>query len=101
MRTIGFSSAMNMQPPDDDPASIAGYKFGIYAGFFIELLGMLLGGIILLGGIQMKNLGNFGLAMTASIAALLPCHYCCLLGIAFGIWALIVLNQEDVKSAFR
>ena len=100
LRILNFSSAINAAPPGVDPASAAGFRFGIYFGFVIELLGMLLGGTIILGAIQMKNLGNYGLAMTASIAALLPCHYCCLLGIAFGIWALIVLNQEDVKSAF-
>jgi hypothetical protein len=29
----------------------------------------------------------------------LPC--CCCAGTPFGIWALIALNQPDVKDAFR
>ena len=100
-RTINFSSAMSAAPHGGDPGFAAGFKFGIYAGFGIELLGLLLGGLIILGAIQMKNFGSYGLAMTASIVAMIPCHYCCLLGIPFGIWALVVLLSEDVKSAFR
>jgi hypothetical protein len=100
-RTIGFSNAMSSMPQGGDANFAAGYKFGIYAGFGIELLGLLLGGLIILGAIQMKNLSSFSLAMTASIVAMIPCHYCCVLGIPFGIWSLIVLLSEDVKSAFR
>jgi hypothetical protein len=100
-RTIGFSNAMHGMPHGGDAAFAAGYKFGIYAGFGIELLGLLLGGLIILGAIQMKNLSSFSLAMTASIVAMIPCHYCCLLGIPFGIWSMIVLLSEDVKSSFR
>ena len=47
-------------------------------------------------------LGGAGLALTGCILACIPC--CspgCVLGIPFGIWGLIVLNQEDVKRAFQ
>jgi hypothetical protein len=103
LRIINFSSVINQPPPfgAGDPASVTQFKFGVYLGFGIELLGLLLGGLIILGAIQMKNLSSFSLAMTASIVAMIPCHYCCLLGIPFGIWSLIVLLSEDVKSSFR
>lgn len=100
LRFINFSTVINRPPPGVDAATAAGFKFGIYAGFGIELVGLLLGGAVILGALQMKNLGNYGLAMTACILAMIPCHYCCLIGIPFGIWALITLMQEDVKSAF-
>jgi predicted Zn finger-like uncharacterized protein len=55
---------------------------------------------ILMGGIKMKQLQSFGLAMTASILALLPCGNCCCIGLPLGIWALVVLNKPDVKNSF-
>ena len=64
-------------------------------------LGICLGGTMFLCAWKMKNLESYGYALTASIIALLPCQYCCVLTLPFAIWALIVLNQPDVKSAFR
>jgi hypothetical protein len=38
--------------------------------------------------------------MVASVVAMLPCQCCCLFGLPFGIWALVVLNKPEVKSHF-
>ena len=58
--------------------------------------------IILLGAIKMKNLESYGFSMTAAILAMIPCTWpCCLLGLPFGIWALVVLSNDQVKAAFR
>jgi hypothetical protein len=46
------------------------------------------------------RLQYFGLVMAAVIVAMLPCQCCCLLGLPFGIWALVVLNKPEVKSQF-
>jgi hypothetical protein len=57
---------------------------------------------ILIGAIKMKGLENYGFAMTASIIAMIPCvSPCCLLGLPFGIWALVVLSDPAVKSSFK
>ena len=49
----------------------------------------------------MGRLEGYGLAMTASIFAMIPCvGPCCLLGLPFGIWSVTVLNRRDVKAAF-
>ena len=32
---------------------------------------------------------------------MLPCSVCCLLGLPMGIWALIVLLDNDVKQVFN
>jgi hypothetical protein len=57
--------------------------------------------IIALGAFQMKNLSNYGMAMTATILSMIPCcSPCYILGIPFGIWSLIVLLNPDVKGAF-
>jgi hypothetical protein len=56
--------------------------------------------VTILGAIQMKNLTSYGYALTASIAAMLPCTGCCIAGIPVGIWSLIVIHRSDVKSAW-
>lgn len=56
---------------------------------------------VLYGGIQMKNLRNYGVARTAAIVACIPLlGPCCLLGIPFGIWAFIALGKPGVEAAF-
>jgi hypothetical protein len=77
-------------------------------GFFeiVILVAMLIpllfgGGVIALGGWRMMQLRSHGWATMAAILALLPCHPAWLLGLVFGIWALIVLNRPHIKSAFN
>ena len=58
--------------------------------------------VTLVGALKMKSLQSFGLAMTSSILAMVPCTSgCCLIGLPMGIWAIVVLNDKDVKSAFE
>jgi predicted Zn finger-like uncharacterized protein len=78
----------------------AGFAFGVTTVVVTTLLGALLCVIILVGSVQMKKLKNYGLAMSASVLALLPCNCCCLLCMPFGIWSLVVLNNPEVKDAF-
>ncbi len=66
------------------------------------VIAILLSGLILAGALKMKKLESFGLAMTASIVAMVPClSPCCLLGLPIGIWALVVLSKPEVKTAFH
>jgi len=75
-----------------------------------SMLGNVVGGVLNIGGAaliafgawRMKELKSYGLAMTASILAMIPCFTscCCLLGLPVGIWAIIVLLDKDVKAAF-
>ena len=48
----------------------------------------------------MKSVQSYGLALAACILAIVPIHCCCILGVPFGIWGLVVLVREDVKAAF-
>jgi hypothetical protein len=78
---------------------------------YIEVLAEYLGGgilwvllsiLALVGAIRMMSLRNYGLAMTSAIVTVIPCVTpCCLLGQAAGIWALVVLMNNDVRAAFR
>ena len=60
------------------------------------------GGLIIYGAMKMMRLENYGLAMAASIIAMVPClSPCCCLGIPVGIWSIVVLTNAEVKAAFR
>ena len=74
-------------------------------GLFPILLALLLmlpvAGTTILGAWKMRKLELYGLAITASILAMLPCTLGFIIGLPAGIWALMVLRQPDVKAAFR
>ncbi len=64
------------------------------------ILGIAINAFVLLGGLKMSRLESRTVAFAACIVAMLPCQCCCLLGIPFGIWGLVVLNKPEVKSQF-
>ena len=75
--------------------------FGGGLGIVQDVIRGILGVIVLLGVLRMQALRNHQFAMIASIVAMLPClSPCCVLGLPFGIWALVVLNKPEVKSQF-
>jgi hypothetical protein len=69
-------------------------------GIVGSAIGLIFAAVITMGGVKMKQLQGYGLAMTAAIFALLPCGNCCCIGLPLGIWALVVLNRQEVKDAF-
>jgi cation transport ATPase len=75
--------------------------FHAASGAVGAIFGIVWGGVVLSGAWQMYRLKTYGYAMAAAIVAMLPCNGCCLLGLPFGIWALVALNGPDVKDAFR
>jgi hypothetical protein len=88
-------------PPNIPPqmrAFIEGMQ-GPMAGV-VNLLVAAFNGFVLFGAIKMLKLQNHTLAVIACVAAMLPCGCCCLFGLPFGIWALVVLNKPEVKSRF-
>lgn len=57
--------------------------------------------LIMAAGMQMMRLKSWGLAVTGSILAMVNFQgACCCLGLPVGVWALIVLTQPVVRSAF-
>jgi hypothetical protein len=89
----------NPEIPEGMKSALAATMKG---GIFTSLFQLALGAVTFFGGLKMKNLESYGLAMAASIIALIPCFgSCCCIGIPVGIWSLIVLNKPEVKSAFR
>jgi hypothetical protein len=97
VRLLGASFLAANQMQRDPFANV----FSGPAGIASALLSFLIGLLILLGGIKMKKLESYGLAMTASILAMLPCSICCVVGLPIGIWSLVILSKPEVKSAFH
>lgn len=57
--------------------------------------------VVALGGVKLLRLRTYSNAITAAVVALLPCFSpLVVLGIPFGIWALVVLCRSDVRAAF-
>ena len=70
-------------------------------GMVIRVAFLILQGVITLAGYHMGRLRNYGLAISGSVLAIVPCvSPCCIVGIPFGIWALVVLLKPGVKASF-
>lgn len=82
--------------------AMGGIMSGI-VGAILYIVMALLQGIVIFGGVKMKNLQSWGLSVAAAVVALLPCTnwICCLIGAPIGIWALVVLMNQEVKASFR
>ena len=58
--------------------------------------------VVLRGAIRMLALRSYEFAMVAAILAMVPCVTpCCLLGLPFGIWAVVALRKPGVRSHFN
>lgn len=94
----GASLVHSRQMPSDAFATMLSGTVGAIT----SIIGILVSGLILFGAIKLKRLESYGLAMTVSIIAMIPCvSPCCLIGLPLGIWAVVVLSKPEVKSAFH
>jgi len=81
-----------------DPAQRSGYLIGTVLGAIFLVVYNL---IIIMGAINMLKLKKQGAAKMGAILAVIPlCSPCIVLGIPFGIWALVTMNRPDVKAMF-
>ncbi|MDX1997264.1 MAG: hypothetical protein SF066_06060 [Thermoanaerobaculia bacterium] len=69
-------------------------------GMIMNVLGLAVCAFVIWSGLQMKSLKGWQMCMAGSIAAMIPCFGCYLIGIPMGIWALVVLLKPEVKAAF-
>ncbi len=69
-------------------------------GLPLAIFNLCLWPLVAFGAIRMMQLRSRGLCIAAAVAAMIPTQCCCGLGIAFGIWALLTLNRDDVRAAF-
>ena len=72
-------------------------------GYMVETstIGLLFAGLLVFAGMKMMKLESWGLCLAASIVAIIPCiSPCCCVGLPVGIWAVVVLLNDEVKTAF-
>jgi hypothetical protein len=94
----GASFLPNPRMPNEAWANM----FSGTIGAASNIVGIVVSAVILLGALKMKKLESYGMAMAASILAMIPClSPCCVFGLPIGIWALVVLAKPEVKSAFH
>ena len=92
-------------PPDPPPGMAPGEEAGYYIGFYGFLIMMpisaLLQLIVIFGGFGLMK-GKWKAAVyVGSVVSILPCFSaCCVLGIPFGIWAMIVMFDPGVQQVF-
>jgi hypothetical protein len=72
-------------------------------GYIQAILQIIIAILILIGAIKMKSLRSYEFAYAAAILSIIPCiNPCCgwVLGLIFGIWAMLALAKPGVKSQF-
>lgn len=75
---------------------------GLVQSLILNGLFLILWIVICQGAVQMLRLRSFGLALAASVLAIINFqNCCCLLGAPAGIWALLVLLQPAVRNSFE
>lgn len=73
---------------------------GIAVWFPIGVVRLALDGLTIYSALKMRKLQGWGLSLAGAIAASLPCTFVCFLTMPLGIWAIVVLFQDEVKQAF-
>ncbi len=101
MNLLGAGLGAAGAAADGDPAAGVANMVSGGMGMFSAVLGLLMGGFIFYASQKMQRLENYGMALAASIVAMVPCvSPCCIIGLPIGIWALIVLMKPEIKAAF-
>jgi hypothetical protein len=95
------------EPPRSIPSNTTPFARGLTEGMhgplasLVSLFCAALNGFILFGALRMLKLRGHSLAIITCIVAMLPCvTVCCILGLPFGIWGVVMLNKPEVKSQF-
>ncbi len=56
--------------------------------------------LVSIAGFKMRSLTGYPLALVGAVLAIIPLNGCCCFTTPFGIWALVVLLNPDVKDGF-
>jgi len=90
--------------PENTPPIMRSFLEGTHSPFalVVSLFLLAMNGFIVFSTSRMMKLHGHTLAIITCILAMIPCFsgICCLLGLPFGIWGVIMLNKPEVKSQF-
>lgn len=79
-------------------------NYGHATNVGVSVFMLFLSALMLFGAIQFLQRKSYGLALAASIIAVIPCTGimdCCIVEIGLGIWALVVILQAKTKAEFN
>jgi len=90
-------------PPEMQGPEAPWFMVGAYASMAVIFLNPLFQILVILGGVAMVRAKGKGLAVTGAVLSIIPCFgsSVCFLGIPFGIWAVVVLADPNVKRLFK
>ena len=101
MHAMGMAGSQAQIPNMDPQMQKWLTMFSGSLGILLNVIAGTVGVVVLMGALKMQSLQNYQFAYTAAILAMIPCvSPCCLFGIPFGIWAIVVLNKPEIKSQF-
>jgi hypothetical protein len=101
MHVLGTGMNMASMAGDAQVPDAVANMMGGTLGVLGSVMGILVGGLIFYGAMKMRALQSWGLSLAAAIVAMIPClSPCCCLGLPIGIWALVVLLDNNVKASF-
>lgn len=102
-----LGSNKNIEIPPGLPPEAAGFLKSYLSmmekiNLPLNMLALGMSVLTLMAGIRMLQRRSRGLVMAGVIIGMLPClSACCCTGLPFGIWALVVLSNEEVRKSFR
>jgi len=95
---LGASLLPLLGGESDGVLALASLVFGVVGA----VIGLGVAAFLVWGALRMMRLESWGVALATCIVALVPfVSPCCLIGLPFGIWGLVVINDQAVKGAFR
>ena len=93
-------SQLNMPQFQQLMDQIMHFAYGPF-GIVNDIFQLIISILILVGALKLLKLQSYQFAYAAAILSLIPCIApCCLLGLIFGIWSIMVMGKPDVKSQF-
>jgi hypothetical protein len=99
---IQIANGQNVPPANMKEAEKMGFYIGFYGIMGLMVVSILAQLFVLLAGVNMLRLKSRSTVYVGAIVAVIPIvTSCCLLGVPFGIWALIALSYPGSKRIFQ
>ena len=97
-----FLSGTAVPPPNATEAERVGFYIGYWGLILVSSISGFLQILVAWAGINMLRMKGIGVAKIGAIVMCIPClSTCYVVGMPFGIWAIIALNGNSAKQNFQ
>lgn len=102
MSLLGYASTIASLASGELDAATTSSVVSSLIGYLLQFaLSCLASFIVAFAGLRLRGARSPGLVYFGSVLAMLPCvGPCCCLGLPIGIWAIVTMQDEQVKAAF-